>query len=530
MSTPPSFAPERLFDSGEPRRWLEQEILPGYITASRWFGGKARAPRTFELAALLLLPGAPQRSRLGLVRVHYADGASTLHQLPLAFASDTSETQTLAGIPGAVIAQLPQGILYDALHDATFRETYLDLIVRGATVRCGNHELAGVPGSAAPQLPDSDGPPRSRVLNVEQSNSSIIYGERLFVKLFRQLEEGFNPDAEILRFLTERRRFTHVPAFGGTLEFREAGHQPRLLALATSVVPNKGDAWAFTLGELTQFFERIRLGTQSHGSSAEGAGEISEARLREAVGESFLVRVAQLGRRTGQLHVALAGDIADLEFAPEALTLDDQKELAESIATSLEGMLALLREKTAQLREETQACVQRLFATEDELRALAESVRTRAIPAGKTRHHGDYHLGQVLNTGNDFVIIDFEGEPARPLAERRRKRSPLRDVAGMLRSFHYAAHSAFGASGSDRAMLPWVEAWSQLVGRTFLEAWSDVARDAAFMPSERDDLQRLLTAFLLEKAVYEVVYELNHRPAWVEIPVRGLLSLTKRAR
>lgn len=528
MSTPPSFAPECLFESGEPRRWLEQEILPGYISASRWFGGKARAPRGFELAALLPLPGAPERSRLALVRVAYADGTNALYQVPMALTTTASEVRVVAEIPGAVLAQVQNGVLYDALHDPAFRKAYLDVIVRGATLRQGAFALVGVPSESLRTLLNDSSAPNSRVLSVEQSNSSIVYGERLFLKLFRQLEEGDNPDAEILRFLTERRGFAHVPAFGGTLEFREAGRDPRLLALGTSVVPNKGDAWAFTLAELAHFFERVRS-TQTDRPREEK--EIGEAQLREAIGGSFLARAAQLGRRTGELHVALASETGEPDFAPEALTLDDQNELADGIEASLNGVLALLREKTSELPKETQACAQRLYAGEKELRQIAGSVRTPPIAAAKTRHHGDYHLGQVLNTGDDFVIIDFEGEPARPLAERRRKRSPLRDVAGMLRSFHYAAHSAFDSSSGDRALLPWIEGWSRLVGETFLDAWSEITRNAPFIPRASNDLRRLLAGFLLEKAVYEVGYELNHRPAWVEIPVRGLLSmLAGRAR
>ena len=523
---PRSFAPERCFESGEPRRWLEEEILPGYITACRWFGGKARGPQTFEIAALLRLPQTAEAARLALVRVGYADGTSGLYQVPLAFAIGASARESLAAIPGAVIAEFPESILYDALHDPAFRLAYLALIAGSATIRQGEHELIGVCGKSLDDLFGQPSAPASRVLSVEQSNSSVVYGDRLFLKLFRQLEEGVNPDAEILRFLTERRGFAHVPAFGGTLEFREAGHAPRLLALGTSVVGNQGDAWAFTLGALNDYFERVRRRMRAK----DAAEAIGDAELREAIGEPFLARAAQLGRRTGELHVALAEGAGDPDFAPEPLTLADQEELADGIETSLERVLGLLREKMPDLRVKTRSHVQRLLDGETGLREVTESLRTRAITAAKIRHHGDYHLGQVLNTGGDFVIIDFEGEPARPLAERRQKRSPLRDVAGMLRSFHYAAHHALRSRSGDEAMDSWAEGWSRLVSGTFLEAWTEITREAPFTPGDRDDAQRLLAGFLLEKAIYEIGYELNHRPEWVEIPVRGLLSLVESVR
>ena len=344
------------------------------------------------------------------------------------------------------------------------------------------------------------------MLAVEQSNSSVIYGERIFLKLYRRLEEGMNPDAEILRFLGAR-SFPHVPPFCGALEFRRAGRAPQVLALATGMVANDGDAWSFTLRELTRQLECVLA------DDAGGAARIEAA---------YLARAAQLGERTGALHRALAADAADADFAPEPLTANDFSGLAETVRATADQVLASLAARLDALDPATRSIAATLLAAEPALRARIAALAAQPAAAAKTRTHGDYHLGQVLNTGADFVIIDFEGEPAKPLAERRRKRSPLRDVAGMLRSFHYAAHSALGGFTEHRAELePHAEHWHERARAAFLDAWIAATAGASFIPVERAGFTRLLDAFLLEKALYEIAYELNNRPAWLGIPLRG---------
>jgi maltose alpha-D-glucosyltransferase / alpha-amylase len=376
--------------------------------------------------------------------------------------------------------------------------------------RIDGGEIAGVAGGGL-----VESAPESRVLAVEQSNSSIIYGERVFLKLYRRLEEGVNPDAEILRFLGAR-SFPQVPPFRGALEFRRAGRAPQVLALATGMVANNGDAWSFTLRELTRQLECVVAG------DANGAKQI------EAV---YVARAAQLGQRTGALHLALAADVDDANFAPEPLTAADFAELAETVRTTADQVLTGLSGRLDALDPAARRFASELLSAEPALRARIAALDAQPVAAAKTRTHGDYHLGQVLNAGGDFVIIDFEGEPARPLAERRRKRSPLRDVAGMLRSFHYAAHSALGTFTERRVELePHAERWHERARSAFLSAWIETTAGASFVPVERAEFARLLDAFLLEKALYEVAYELNNRPAWLGIPLRGAVQILRGVR
>lgn len=450
-------------------------MLPAYLPRCRWFGGKARELQGIALGEVIAFA---EGSALVLVQVRYASGEPELYQIPLLRLVRAEAQPLLAEHPSALIAEDDGMVLIDALFSAEFRRALWQRVT----------------GSAA-------APPESRVLSAEQSNSSLLYGETVFVKLFRRIETGINPDAEILRFLTEERKFPHVPRFIGALEWEwpVGTGDTALLAIAIAAVPNRGDAWSFTLAELKEFYQRV-------GS----ASPEKEAGIRALVGEGMLSRITQLGTRTGELHVAFAGATSNPDFAPEPLVAADLARLQQSV-----------RQLWAEVTSSTPAAdAAELAAATPLVDQRARELTTRSIAATKTRTHGDYHLGQVLETGADFVIIDFEGEPARSLAERRRKQSPVRDVAGMLRSLHYAAHAA-RSEDSERARL-WAEAWTELTTCTFLEAWCAATTGASFRPAAEADLDFLLSAFLLEKVIYEIRYELNNRPTWLAIPLRGL--------
>ena len=504
----PGTAGPQVFAPGEFRTLLERVVLPGYIARCRWFGGKAREPRGFNVRETVEVSAAPGAARLVLVEIEYASGAPDTWLLPLQVAAGPRADVLGRETPDAIVARFREGgVLFDAVHDADFRAALFTLIAGGGMVRSGGGEIAGVAGGGL-----AESAPGSRVLAVEQSNSSIIYGERVFLKLYRRLEEGVNPDAEILRFLGSR-GFPHVPPFRGALEFRRAGREPLVLSLATGMVANDGDAWSFTLRELTRQLDCVLAG-DSH-----GAAQIEAA---------YLARAGQLGQRTGELHLALAADAADADFAPEPLTAEDFAELAQTVRTTAEQVLAGLAARLDALDPATRGIASDLLAAEPALRARIAALEAQPVAAAKTRTHGDYHLGQILNAAGDFVIIDFEGEPAKPLAERRRKRSPLRDVAGMLRSFHYAAHSALGAFAEHRAVLePHAGRWHERARRAFLDAWTATTVGAPFVPAKRAEFARLLDAFHLEKALYEIAYELNNRPAWLSIPLRGTMRILR---
>jgi trehalose synthase-fused probable maltokinase len=494
------FGPEAI------REVFERKLLPAYLPRCRWFAGKARDPQRFSVRDVIPAGPAPTAARLLLVDVEYADQSTEMYLLPVQLVEGQDASNLVAAHPQAIVAQFANGVLCDALHDGAFRAALFALIAGEQTLTGTHGTITALRG---PGLAGIEGTPPSRALAVEQSNSSVVYGDHVFLKLYRRLEPGINPDAEILRFLSGQ-SFTHTPPFAGSLEYRGADGSASVLALATGLVPNNGDAWSFTLRELGRW-----LGALGNGDAAAAA----------QVETDLLARVAQLGTRTGELHLALAANSTDADFAPEPLSVADGKALESGVLISFVQVGELIESKLETLPEPARHLAGRFTTAKCALIDRGRKLHA-LVSAKKIRTHGDYHLGQVLETGGDFVIIDFEGEPLRSLATRREKRSPFRDVAGMQRSFDYAAHAALDALPAHReAFASQAAEWSRKAQRTFLEAWLKTTEGAIFRTGTPAEENQLLEAFLLEKALYEVLYEINNRPAWLPIPLAGVLRL-----
>ena len=369
------------------------------------------------------------------------------------------------------------GGIDDALGDVEFCRALLDLLARAGTAAGDRGEIRGVPAAGLAERWPS-GPPAevtARRIGGEQSNTSVVLGDAFVLKQFRRLSEGINPEAEITRFLTERTAFRNTPRLAGHLEYRDARGGTTTLAVVQALVPDSVDGWQWVL-----------------------------ARLREPDGAGATVRaLGRLGERTGELHQALASDTTDPAFAPEPITKGDVAAWTDAVAAQLAAARAAVPGEG-------------VAVDLDALRAGLAPL----IGREKIRHHGDFHLGQTLYrpADGDWTIIDFEGEPVRPLDERRRKHVALRDVAGMLRSIDYAA-----ASGPAPAA-----AWPADATRAFLEGYRAAVAAAPFVPSSDEAFRDVVAAFELEKAAYEIVYEANNRPDWIEIPRRGLLTAAAR--
>ncbi|MDB6074719.1 MAG: treS, partial [Verrucomicrobiaceae bacterium] len=360
----------------------------------------------------------------------------------------------------------------------------------------------------------------TRVLSVEQSNTSVIYGDLWFLKFLRKFEQGRHPDVEITHFLTTSTSFSNVPAYAGAL----ALHTPAGEGIAAMLVRNvqhQGDGWTFTLDALARFFDRV-LETQTETTPA------SEA---EAIGAIYPERARQLGQITAEMHMALS-DSNLPDFEPEAFSTLYQRSLYQSMRGGSMWVIRQLQSQRDKLPESLQADVAMLADHHRDVLAVFERLMDHQIDALKIRVHGDFHLGQVLNTGKDFVVIDFEGEPRLALGDRRLKRPALWDVAGMLRSFDYAALAALRHEREDDALRlePWARKWVKEVSRHFLEAYFEKAAGASFLPKDPADVKLLLDAFLLNKAVYEIGYELSYRPDFLSIPLRAACRLLEEAR
>jgi maltose alpha-D-glucosyltransferase/alpha-amylase len=524
-------------------------VMPEVLERQRWFGGKARAIRTCDVVDVAPVGDRPDAELYVLiVRVDYVDGEPEDYVLPIAFAEGEEAGRIEAISPRAVLAVVrgqgqrgQSGVLYDAVQDPTAGTLLLGMVAGEQRFDSDAGELVGT-CRADVGTPDEIAALDATPLRAEQSNSSIVFEDRFLMKVLRRLEPGISPDVEIGAALAER--FEHSPELVGTIDHVPEGKPPHTLALLQRYVPNEGDAWAFTLDELGRFSERVLTDPPVRGRSVPSRIprplQLAEDEIPETVYEvigPYLDAATMLGERTAQMHVALAslpGD--DKAFAPEEFTSLSQRSLYQSTRNTMRKGLHAARKGAARLEDpDLRDRIIALADRENEILQRLTTLSETRIHAVRTRVHGDYHLGQVLWTGRDFVIIDFEGEPARPLGERRLKRSPLRDVAGMLRSFQYATGSALAdqvdrgavTEGSDAhdELTAWLAYWNRWVAAAFLRAYLEVARGHRIVPADPAEVAILLDALLLEKAVYELGYEMNNRPGWIDIPLSGITQV-----
>jgi maltose alpha-D-glucosyltransferase/alpha-amylase len=523
-----------------------EELLPSYLRSRRWYRAKSRRIKTAEIVDTIPVPeprnAANVLGQIALVHVDFTEGDPHTYVLPLAFApteapgSDRAESREppRPASLARVVTRSGEGVLFDGLHDPAFARALLDLTMLRRRIRGRAGRMEATPTKAFGGVLTQGGSGLDPVvLQGEQSNTSLVYGNTFLLKMFRRLEEGTNPDLEVGRFLTERVGFPNTPSVAGSIEYRSGPSDPMTMGILQGYIPNEGDAWRYTMDALDVYLDAVLTRQpETHEPPSSTDASLLELAEWEPPGLAFelfgpyLESARLLGRRTAELHRALASDHADPAFAPEPITVHYQRSVYQSSRALTQQVFQLLR---AKVREAPQV-VQLLDLEEQILARFRELVDVR-VRAPRIRCHGDYHLGQVLYTGKDFVIIDFEGEPLRPLGERRIKRSPLVDVAGMIRSFHYAAYTALLEPDSPSRpenpsfLEPWILFWYRWVSAAFLRTYSDVADEAGLLPAGRQEREVMLSTRLLDKALYELRYELNLRPAWVRIPIAGVLQL-----
>jgi maltose alpha-D-glucosyltransferase/alpha-amylase len=534
-----------------------------YMRRRRWFRGKARTIAGATIsdavpirhAATAAQGGqggkpADQTSYLAFIDVQYARELPETYVVPMAFAQGERAIEVERDHPETLIARVRvrpepedkdqteiQGVIYEPVRDASFLAALLELFNKRKPRRGQRGELT------AENLPLFRGnyplDPEERkphLISAEQSNTSVVFGERFMFKLSRVVEASTrrdsNPDVEIGRFLTEH-GFTHAPALAGVLTY-QLGESSSAVGVLQTYVRNQGDAWKFTLDMLSMYLERALSVSEADlpptgpESLVERAFTPVPEQARETI-ERYLPMVEILGERTAELHLALASGEEDSAFEAEPFTRLYQRALYQAVHTELAQTFDLLRRRRQSLPDPTwQALADQILARQKALDDRLRQIMSEGIEGMRIRIHGDYHLGQVLYTGSDFVIIDFEGEPARTLGERRIKRTPLRDVAGMLRSFHYAVATALrdpALPGGERVREAWMSVWRGWVSAGFLGAYLRKIGGRGLLPADRRQQEMLLDFMLIEKCVYELRYELDNRPDWVWIPMQGLREL-----
>ena len=519
------------------REALERDVLPVFLTQQRWFAGKGAAIERAALREQDEWDTADGSWLLALLEVDLAGGRRHIYSMPLALAWEADDADRVQALLHCTVARVRQharvGVLYDAFWDDAFCRNVVRSMARQEVhpLRGGELRFSSTKRLASETDLASLG---VRHPAFEQSNTLVVLGERLVLKGYRRLRRGINPEIEIGRFLTEASPFPHIAALYGALEHRDPAGESTALAVLHQYIPNEGSGWDYVIAYLRRYLDDA-LAHPAPVQATAGAPDAPPAPSDAAAVESashggFLALMSTLGRRTAELHAALAKRTGDAAFDPEPFTGQDLDALRVRLRQEAQATIDLVRERMISLPEDPRASAQTLVDGAARLLARVDEFVPGHVDAARTRYHGDFHLGQVLINQHDFIIVDFEGEPSRPLEERRAKHSPLRDVAGMLRSFGYAAAVALRqstvATPADRGRLAGPLArWQAQTSAAFLDAYRERAAGVASYPADAGEAARLIALFTLEKALYELRYELANRPDWVGIPLAAVLDV-----
>ncbi|MDB4946193.1 MAG: 1,4-alpha-glucan (glycogen) branching enzyme GH3-type [Labilithrix sp.] len=535
---PPSGAGWEALLDGPSRASLER-ILPAWIAARRWYRTKTKRVQSARVGASFHITDGPiDIARLLLVDLTLDDGQVDTYVLPVAFLHGDEAAQVKARRPQGIIAPLRvtgaagrDGLLVDALVVEPVLRALLRALARGAKLTDGNATLTFQPLPHLKDIKDLEqGTSPARLVEGEQTNSSILFGTRFVGKVVRKLDPGESADLEAGRFLTLV-GYTSTPALGAWASVQRGDEAPSTLVLMHAFVANHGDAWAHVLQLLDAW---LTAAGQRDGAAPQlpisdvltrAAGPLP-ADVTAVMGD-HPAQMQLLGRRVGEMHVALAARPDDALFAPEPFDHETWSGLVATAQRDLTRTLDVLGSRGDALPEPARRSLASIRRRAGGFMQRLGQIAPEANGGVRMRVHGDLHLGQVLWTGQDFMIIDFEGEPARSLEERKSKRSPLVDVAGMLRSFHYAAVAAVAAKPeAERAALsPWASLWHRSVSAAFVRGWLDAVQGSAVLPPDPAVVKALLDLFLLEKSIYEVHYEMNNRPEWLDIPLQGVREI-----
>jgi maltose alpha-D-glucosyltransferase/alpha-amylase len=504
------------------RDQLESDALPAFLAKQRWFGAKDAKITGTSLSFGVPLKVGGISYLFSAIDVSLTRGSEQRYFLPLAVSAD-SETET----PGwpllpFTIARVRRGRVLGALYDASATESFpltlVDAIRQNLDIKANSDAIVcrSTPLMAELQLPT---PLEVRRLKVEQSNSSIQIGDQLIAKLYRRITRGVHPEIEMARFLTHV-GFANTPPLFGTIEHVDAQGVPTALVVMLGFVRNQGDGWTHMSGYVVRRLEE-------HQVAAAPMEPPADSNLPHAYQRELSV---MLGHRTAELHRALAAPTEDPDFAPEPIVAKDIAGWRAAARRQAETSFATLKRQIPALPEADREEARRLLARQQECLSCIDTLAREPISAMKTRIHGDYHLGQVLVAQNDWYIIDFEGEPTKTLAQRRAKHSPLRDIAGMLRSFDYAAwaavrHIAATTNAVPEATVQQAIAWRDATFDAFMTGYRELNTEIASYPADEREATRLLQLFTLEKACYELAYEASNRPDWISIPIKGITAI-----
>ncbi len=519
---------------------LLNNILPEWLKNVRWFGGKGRDIQTIALEGRQTILESNQVNWL-LLKVEYYYGFPEIYQLPVVFAPIDGNHSLAVDYPQSIITKLwigeQEGYLCDALYDTRLHNFLICKLISNEGYNPESKLFFNATNTLQEHSDSLDKLP-SRILSAEQSNTSIIFGDRYYMKIYRKVDYDINPDQEMIKVLTDDLNFEHIPSFLGSVDWI-SGKGNITLAMVQKLVESHGDAWVYMQEKLTAFNDKVLSSANEELPATELLGTMTKPygfeelpdNLRELLDPSVAEQARLIGLRTAEMHLKLMSATKP-EFRPEPYSLHYQRSIFSNLSTQVREAFQNLEKNRHRLSEEASAVGQELLGAKGDILQSMRQIYSRKLDLPKIRIHGDYHLGQILFTGKDLVILDFEGEPARSYSERRLKFSALRDVAGMIRSFHYAAYGSLFLESETRhedveRLLPYAEIWSHYMSGFFMKAYLERVAGTGLIPDDESDVKILLDVFLLSKAFYELNYELNNRPDWVMIPLKGILNIHK---
>jgi maltose alpha-D-glucosyltransferase/alpha-amylase len=484
---------------------LEDNILPPYIKQCRWFAGKARKIKQLKVKHVVHF----EEFIFMVFEAKYEEGDSELYLLPLSFVEENTQDIPAKGILSKASLDDKTGHLVDAIYDANFRSAlYKGIFNQSQLAQYNQDLLTFTRGKAFVEESDEI---NSYLPDIDSSNSAMIFGGKYFLKLYRKLFSEINPEVEMVEFITQYSEFRNIPLFAGSITWNRKDDAAVTFGVMVQVVENIKDDWSMTGDYLNDFLEAF----------VEGNFQIKE---------SVFDKVSQLAHRTAQMHLALFALRGADTFNAEPFDRPYRRYLHEKFEALLERRYTLLTDNYLKLDEQAQNLAWTFMEAKDLILDFVDQVLTRPLSSFRTRIHGDFHLGQILATNDDLVIIDFEGEPESSITERKIKHSPLKDVAGMIRSYHYAVSAKLfnSAETSTRETIVLQRAadrWYKLIKDTYLEEYLSMFGSPHPLFKDPNEVNYLLLFHLLEKAIYELGYEVNYRPSWVKIPLKGIVEV-----
>jgi trehalose synthase-fused probable maltokinase len=515
------------FDDEEFIKVFSSDILENYIINKRWYGGKASTLKYIEVVDSFKITSKNNNYYGVLLEVNFKEAFFQHYFMPISFMLEEElDTNTIIA---PVQLNGKDGFLVDALHQEDFRKLLFDKIITSK-----ENDISKVNFHKGVKLLDKEYI-SSKFMGVEQSNTSIIYNDNLVLKIFRRIYISMNPDYEISRFLTERMNFKSSPEYKGSISvnFSEGDIT---LGLMQELVPNQGDAWKYMLDEVNRIFSNLNA-KKIKIDKLPNIELFQKLRLNEVppeiidwAGLSVILRIQTLARRTAEMHIALGSDIHETAFTPTTYNGDYTVWLKNRLTYQFQNRLNILENNLHKLDGLALDLANQFLDNKKSIRKLFLDFDWTKMKSERIRIHGDYHLGQVLVNGDDFYILDFEGEPESTIRDRKVKQPPLKDVAGMFRSFHYAIYATIF---NNKEKYPYEQKelfqagevlFKYFVG-VFLQTYVEVAQAGNLNIGYNKEIDFLLKYCLLEKAVYELGYELNSRPRWSVIPLTGIASI-----